>query len=237
MANGIYTALSGAVAQSTALDTIAHNVANAGTTGFRAQRVSFEEAIANASDEASSQVTAAAITPDGSAGPLRNTGAPLDLAISGDGYFAVEGPAGARYTRAGSFHLDAEGRLVDRAGAAVLDEGGAPIVVPPGATVLTVGPEGILSADGAEVARLQVAVIDASDLTAEGEHLVPRPGAKATGEGAGEVVSGALEGANFNVVRGMVELVRVSRSFEALTRMIETYKATDDRAARSIGGR
>src|SRR5262249_4705453 len=130
MGNGIYVALSGAVAQSKALDVVAHDVANSSTVGFHAQRVTFEEALSSPSSRSTPSGSAGRIAEDSSTGPLRTTGQPLDLAIKGDGYFAISTERGLRYTRAGSFTKNAEGAIVTPSGAPVLDAAGGPIIVP-----------------------------------------------------------------------------------------------------------
>jgi len=167
--NGIYTALSGALAQSTALDVTANNVANASTTGYQAERAKFSEALTKAKDAAYVKATAGGI--DTSPGTVSQTGNPLDVAISGDGYFGLNTAQGVRYTRAGA------ATYIAAAGAKPITTGPAPTLQP-----------------------------------------------------------GSLEGANFNVVHGMVDLVKQTRSYEALHKMIETYKDIDDRAARGIAG-
>ncbi|HLL23801.1 MAG TPA: flagellar hook-basal body complex protein, partial [Kofleriaceae bacterium] len=106
MSSGIYIATAGAVAQSNALDATANNIANASTTGFRADRVSFKEALGAARSVDTALVDTASTRLDNEAGAIESTGNPLDVALEGDGLFAVETPNGPRYTRAGNFHLD-----------------------------------------------------------------------------------------------------------------------------------
>jgi flagellar basal-body rod protein FlgF len=234
MGHGIYSALSGAVAQSKALDVVAHDVANAGTVGFRAERASFQEALQGAQDRRTPSVVVRAIAEDRSQGSLRNTGEPLDLAIKGDGYFAIGTASGVRYTRAGAFHLDSQGTIVTPEGAPLLDQNGASMSVPPGAEVRVAG-DGTVEAGGGEIGRIGLGLFRPEDLLREGNHFVLKGGAVASEGGAGEIVSGALEESNFSVVRGMIDLVRVSRNYETLTRMIQGYKEIDDRTARDMG--
>src|SRR5215510_5844300 len=101
MGSGIYIALSGAVAQSRALDIVANNVANASTTGFRAERQAFGKILGQAKSADQAFVQAAVTRRDTQTGAMRQTTNPLDLALDGDGFFAVNTPRGARYTRAG----------------------------------------------------------------------------------------------------------------------------------------
>jgi flagellar basal-body rod protein FlgF len=237
VSNGIYVAVSGAVAQSTALDVTANNVANAGTAGFRAERVSFQTFLGRAKGTDTAYVQVGASASDRTAGALRETGNPLDLALAGDGFFAVDTPRGARYTRAGEFRLDGEGRLVNGDGLAARARGGGALIVPPGATQLSVSSDGTVLADGAEIGAIELARFAPGVLTREGASLYAAPrGALAAAGDLPQVVSGAVEGANFNVVRGVVDLVRISRTYEALHRMIESYRQIDERTARELGG-
>jgi flagellar basal-body rod protein FlgF len=235
MASGIYTAMSGAVAQSQALDVTANNIANADTTGFRAERISFAEALSQKPDMIHTGIAGAA--PDASMGPMHDTGNPLDCALAGDGFFAVDTPHGVRYTRAGDFRLDDGGRLVTAEGFAVRAQGGGDLSVPPGTGELHIEGDGSLVADGQPVGQIQVAQFAPGSLSREGKNLfVASRGPQGGGEPP-EVLSGTLEGGNFEVVRGVIDLVKISRTYEALHRMVETYKQIDERTAREIGGK
>lgn len=234
MGNGIYVAMAGAVAQSTALDVAANNIANAGTTGYRAERMKFAQVLAKAKDQAF--VRAAAGGTDTSAGQVQQTGNPLDVAIRGDGMFAVQSPRGVMYTRAGAFRVDNDHTLVNADGFAVRGTDGKPIVVPPDAKSLAIGGDGSVDADGQSIGQLEVSRFAPTQLARAGGALFTATGKPIAGGPAPDLQPGALEGANFNVVRGMTDLIRISRSYETLHRMIESYRDMDDRAARAIGG-
>jgi flagellar basal body rod protein FlgG len=221
MEKGLYVALSGAVAQQRAMDEVAHNVANASTPGFRAGRVSFAEHLQRETDNSAPQTRVATITPDSSQGPIKNTNRALDVAISGDGFFTVQTGQGVRYTRAGNFHLDEGGRLLTSEGFSVLDKQGAEVTMPNEADIPHVLPE------------LGIAKIAPENLLSEGQYL--RAAGTVEQVEHPDLISGALEGSNLNVVRGMTDLIRVSRTYEALTRMIEGYKEIDQRTAREVG--
>lgn len=155
MASGIYTAMTGAVAQSQALDVTANNIANGDTTGFRAQRVSFAEALAQKPSMIHTGIAGGA--PDSTRGTFRDTGNPLDCAIEGEGWFGVQTPQGVKYTRAGDFKLDDEGRLVTSQGDRVRAQGGGELSVPPGAAEIHIEGDGSLVADGASVGQIEIA--------------------------------------------------------------------------------
>jgi flagellar basal body rod protein FlgG len=237
MGNGIYVALSGAVAQGDALDVTAHNVANAQTIGYHAERVRFSQALGRAQGNEMMFVTAKGGKTDTSEGAMKVTESPLDLALAGDAYFAIDTPRGVRYTRAGAFKLDAEGTIVNADGFAARAQGGGAITIPPGTQAIAVGESGIVTADGVEVGALELSRFVPNALTREGAQLLIARGPSAPiAEGEVRVVSGALEQANFNVVRGVMDLVRISRNYEALHRMIESYREIDSRTARDVGG-
>jgi flagellar basal-body rod protein FlgF len=235
MGNGIYVALSGAVAQSTALDVAANNVANANTNGYRAERLRFSQALARARDTAF--VRAAGGASDNAPGVVTPTGNPLDAAIGGDGYFTVDTARGVRFTRDGAFRIDAQRRLVTADGNPVRGANGKPLVIPPDASDVQLGADGVLRAGDQELGKLQLVRFAPGALQREGASLYVAPAnAKPLAGAAPELQAGALEGANVSVVRGVVDLVRISRAYEALHKMIESYKDIDDRAARGIGG-
>lgn len=245
MSDGIYSALSGAIAEQRSLDVVANNVANANTTGFRGDRVAFQEALARGSGgpapDSMRFVGVARVRADTSAGPLRQTGNPLDLALQGDGFFALATPRGERYTRAGGFVASASGRLVTAAGLEVVGApgGDARIQLPPGARQIQVAPNGTVSADGVEVGRVRVVRFDSPDaLQKEGQTLwTASGGARPAVDEATQVVQGHLEGANVNAVSGMNELITVSRSFESFQRVIQAFRDLDARTAREVGSR
>lgn len=237
MGSGIYIALSGATAQLDALDVSANNIANASTPGFHAERVHFAEALTRAAtpDYAMTRTDGTAV--DMRPGRINDTGGKLDLAIADDGLFVVQAPAGERYTRAGNCRLDTARRLVTADGHPLLGTNGRPIVAPEAAGDLRLNEHGHLLADGEIVGQLAVARIPAKSLKREGDTLFSSstPVQKGQKGPPGKLVAGALEQGNFDPIRGVVDLIRVSRTYEALHRMIETYKETDSRAARSLG--
>lgn len=251
MSDGIYAALSGAVAQERALEVVANNVANVGTAGFRADRLTFAESLSRASAGADGSPVPASLhyvvvdreRMDPTAGPLRETGNALDLALGGDdAYFAVRTERGERYTRDGSFSVAPDGVVRTRGGDAVLADappGAVPEVlrVPPGTTTISVGPDGTLSAGDAALGRVRIVRFSADSLRHEGASLlVASAGAVAAPAPDAVVTSGWLEGANVSPIHGMNELVAVTRSFEAFQRVIQGFRDLDSRTARELAG-
>src|SRR6056297_1495694 len=128
------------------MQTVANNIANAVTTGYRQEGLVFSEHVTRVKDGPSvSMATANVRATSFAQGTLTQTGGALDLAIEGDGFFLIETPAGERLTRAGNFTLSAVGDLVTPDGFRVLDAGGAPVFVPPDVTDPGISPDGTLS--------------------------------------------------------------------------------------------
>jgi flagellar basal-body rod protein FlgF len=233
MSSGIYVATAGAVAQSQALDATANNIANASTAGFHGDRVTFKEQLGVARSADVAMVSPGTTRVDAQAGALTQTDNPLDLALDGDGYFTVQTANGPRYTRAGNFQIDEQRNLVTADGYQVLGEGG-PISLPPGASTVAVDTDGTVSADGAAVGKLELARFAPNQMKREGGSLFSATGGKLTGD-APKVRSGMLEASNVNIVRGVVDLVKVSRTYESLMRVIQGYHDVESRAARDLG--
>jgi flagellar basal-body rod protein FlgF len=234
VSSGIYVATAGAVAQSNALDATANNIANAATAGFHADRVTFREALAAARSPDVATVGAGTTRIDTQAGALQPTENPLDLALDGDGYFAVTTPNGPRYTRAGNFQLDDARNLVTADGFAVRGEGGAPINLPADAQSIAVSIDGTVSADGNALGKLELMRFAPAQVKREGGSLVSATGRPLAGDPP-RVRSGMLESSNVNVIRGVVDLVKVSRTYESLMRVIQGYHDIESRAARELG--
>lgn len=225
MSRELYAAVSGGSAAWKRLDTVAHNLANAGTDGFRGSRVAFEMFDAEAG-----LVRATEPVADLRDGAVHATGNPLDLALQGRGWLAVEGPDGPLLTRDGRLSVDGEGRLTHASGRAVLGEDG-PLDVPPGET-LRFGDDGSIYGDQSGlIGRLRL--VDATASPAGGSLWRP------TGDlmpASARVVAGSLEGSNVDPLGAMVELVQAGRAFEAFQQAIRGSDELDARL-NETGGR
>lgn len=256
MGDGIYTALTGAIAQEHSLDVLANNVANATTTGFRGDRVVFGQMLAGAQkqENVDPRQPAPPVTDkfvrveehalDSRPGPLESTGNPLDLAINGEGFFLIRTPHGDRLTRAGRCMLtdigDLNTMLTTVDGSPVLDENESPIVFPRGTKDISVNPDGLVRADGVELGHVAIRrVLNPSrDLVREGTTTYAvAEGVKLVRPLDVEVRQAHLESSNINAMAGLNELITVSRSFDALQRVIQTFQQMDQRTARDIGSR
>jgi flagellar basal-body rod protein FlgF len=238
MDSGYYAAMTGLVARSQALDTAASNLANAQTHGYRAEREYFR-AVLMGSDAADSQL-GQTVNHYGllggdrlsmAQGPIEHTGNPLDLALEGQGFFAVQTKNGVRYTRDGSFHRAQSGQLVTAAGEPVLAQNLQPIALPPGE--VTVGANGVLSSSGGTVGAVGLFTFaTAVQLTPEGanRYIAPQE-AKPSAATDIAVHQGALEGANQDVVQGTMDLVMMQRQFEMMQRALTIFHTEFNKTA------
>lgn len=230
MDSGYYAALTGLVARTQAMDTVAANLANAQTPGYRAEREYFRSALLGegAADSQLGQVVNNFGLLGGTAlnlqqGSLIATGNPLDLAMDGRGFFSVQTANGIRYTRDGSFHRTQDGRLVTKAGDAVLDISGKPITIPPGD--ISIGDTGVISAAGGKVATLGIYDFSsAAQLKPEGANLYVASAPKAPQlMKAPSLHQGTLEGANEDIVQGSLDLLMMQRQAEMMHKALSLF--------------
>lgn len=239
MDNAGYVALTRQEGLLRALQIGANNVANMGTAGFRREGTVFAEMLVALRDPPGTlAMTAARVrTTDMRQGPLETTGGPLDLALDGPGFFRVETAAGERLTRAGAFARSAEGLLVTLAGDPVLDENGAPILLPPEAGRITVGPDGALEADGAALGRIGVVeAANPAELTREAGLLFVPAGELRPAEGT-RIVQGALEGSNVSPVAELARMVEIQRSYEFAQGLVDREDERIRNVIRTLGQR
>lgn len=233
----VYLAMSGAKALMQRQDAISNNLANANTTGFRADMMAHRAVPIRSAEAATTRVYALEATAgfDPSAGAINQTGRSLDVAVRGEGWIAVQGLDGNEaYTRAGSLEVTAEGTLVTQNGLTVLSEGG-PIQVPANAQ-LAIGDDGTISANVAgqppvQVGRIKLVNPPAAELRKGTDGLIRTAnGEPANAEPNVRLVSGALETSNVNVVDAMVGMIALSRQFEMQMKMMQTADQNAQRA-------
>jgi flagellar basal-body rod protein FlgF len=222
------------------MDVAANNLANINTNGFKADAVVFEEADntgAHATDNPSDirYVRDIGLLRDMAQGPIAATGNPFDVAIQGDGFFAIEGPNGPLYTRDGAFTLTGEGRLVTTDGRAVLSSGGAPIVFDPQGESPSIGRDGAIRVAGVEAGRIGVASFATpSALSKVGDNLWSAQG-QTPGEFEGVVVQGALEGSNVRPVTELTRLIEISRAYQSAAKIVSGADELRQRAIERLG--
>ena len=227
MENSGYLALARQVALDHALDISANNLANLRTSGYKAEKLLFEQYVQRATspvtppNEMSSVVQVGTFT-DYRPGDFEQTGNQLDFAIQGDGFFAVQDPAGTRYTRSGNFRVDDTGQIVTQDGLPVLDAGGSAIQLPAEARQVTVSGDGKVSADGNVVGEIGVMQFtDSQSLVREGNGLYSST-AQATQATDAKVVQGMIEGANVQPVLEITHMMDILRNFQAAQQMVDS---------------
>lgn len=261
---GIYTAVSGAIAQSSKLDTIANNLANSNATGFKKDRQVFSEYLSSYEKEQElmkvprvpasvesfydmqggdkAYVNPAGTYTDHSQGQMKVTQSPLDFAIEGKGFFEVLTPSGVRWTRNGSFSVDGTGRLVTKAGHPVLVQGNqAPEqrVIQIGNEKLTVSKQGDIYIGGNPVGKLAVVnFLDPTQIKKEGAGLFQRHSQEVIPvdvTNEARVHQGFLEGSNVNVVEEMTNMIMAHRVFEATQQAVKAFDHMDDKLINGVG--
>ena len=221
MESGILVALSGQVALQRRLDTLANNMANSATPGYRAENVTFQSVLTNG-DVAYSK--SGASTYSSSQAALTRTDNPLDIAIQGEGYFSISTPAGAAYTRDGRLTLSPAGVLVTTEGFPLLDAGGNAIQVNPASGAIQVASDGSISQSGSAVGTIGMFRLppDGQLSRGPGTSFVSRQGALPIADiRKTSVVQGHIEGSNVDPIQEVAKLMTVSRTFEAVSSSID----------------
>jgi flagellar basal-body rod protein FlgF len=240
MPDGLYVALSSQIALEKRLNTIADNVANASTVGFRATGVKFEDVVSSLDDQALSFVSSGDTYISDTNGPLRETGNPFDFAIKGNAWFGIETPGGTVMTRDGRFTLTENGELVTIEGYPVLDAGGAPMQLDPRNGPPRAGADGSLRQGDNLVGALGLFNFDPgpnfvrfgnSGIVPAGE---PEPVVDRLDAG---VAQGFLEESNVNPVLEITRLIMVQRAFENGAAMIRDTESSYDEAIKTLGSK
>lgn len=219
----IYDAIRGCLIQQATFDMIANNLANAGTTGFKKDFLFLDEA---------QEVNAKSIMAQGN---IRHTGNPLNLALAGEGFFKVDTPNGIRYTRNGSFYLNAQGVLITSNGDPVLGTGG-PVSIE--GTDITIDTTGRIEVDGTEVDTLAIVSFEQPEnLQKEGDSYYVYVGDENEGPQPQEtsVQQGYLEESNVMVTEEMIRMVEALRNFESYVKVLQTFDEVNAEVINEVG--
>ncbi len=235
----IYLSMSGAKATMQRQDTLANNLANVSTPGFRAELQAFR-AVPVQGSGASTRVYALETTTgyDASAGAITATGRDLDVAVKGNSWLTVQALDGTEaYTRGGSLEVSNDGTLTTRGGLPVMGDGG-PLQVPPNAAV-NIGADGTVSAKGTDgkntaIGKLKLVTPEAP-LQRGTDGLFRGADGDLTADDTARVQDGALEGSNVSAVESMVAMIAAARQFEAQMKMIQTAEADEKAASQLLG--
>ncbi len=236
----IYLSMAGAKATLQRQDSLANNLANVSTTGFRAELQAFR-AVPVRGDGASTRVYALESTVgyNNAAGPVQTTGRSLDVALSGNAWLAVQSLDGTEaYTRAGALQTNAEGQLVTLSGLPVVGDGG-PIQLPANAAV-DISADGLITtklANGRpqQAGRLKLVTPEAAMSRGTDGLFRASDGNDLTQDATARLQSGALEGSNVSPVETMVAMISASRQFEQQMRMLQGAEQREQAASKLLG--
>lgn len=237
MDSGYYAACAGLMSRTQALDTIANNLANSSTAGFRATHNVFRAMLTESSDRQLSVLNQDAndygvlgVTQlDTSQGSLTSTGNEMDLAIQGSGYFQVQTSNGVQYTRGGTFQVSPQGQLVTASGDPVLGSGG-PITVP--GAPFTVSNDGTITVKGAIVGRLQLVEFGPDvPMQSVGQGYYTAQGSPSSGPVSSQVRQGMLESSNVNPITSVIEMITAQREVEGMRRALSMFNGEIDKTA------
>ncbi len=230
MDSGYYAAFTGLLAREQAMDAAANNLSNTNTNGFRAEREFFRDAITGP-HAARSQLNTAVNDfgvlggnhIDLSQGQMTSTGNPLDLAIEGQGFFAVEDKQKAiQYTRDGSFQRSTKGVLTTNQGEPVMNAQGKPITIPPGP--VTIAADGTVSVSGGVAGRIGIFNFPAgTPLVPEGTNRFQAPPKTAKITTTAALHQGMVENSNQDVVQGTLQLIMVQRQAEMMMKAVSVF--------------
>ncbi|CAN0655554.1 flagellar basal-body rod protein FlgF [Nitratireductor aquimarinus] len=238
MQTGLYVALSSQVALEKRLGTLADNVANAGTVGFRGTSVNFRDLVSGDGPDSVSFAAPGSPNIDTHQGGLRETKNPFDFAVQGEAWFGLETPAGTVVTRDGRFTMRETGELVSLDGHPVLDAGGAPLLLDPLAGPPEASADGTLRQNGQLVGAIGLYEFAPSQNYArfgnsgfvadDAQPVVDQPGVG--------VAQGFVEEANVNPVQQMMNLIEVQRTFEHVSALMSDSDTALKDAIKLLGG-
>lgn len=242
MQSGLYVSLSSQIALERRLTTIADNMANSNTVGFRSTDVKFDQVMSNTQNDIGAKVSFVSQGNDYLSerqGEMIQTGSDMDFAIRGDAWFAINTPVGKVLTRDGRFTLDDTGQLMSSRGYPVLDAGGAPIQVPRDGGPIRASRDGNLFQNGKLVASLGLYSADLAQGFVRFENSgviatqAPTPVVDQPNVG---VMQGYVEQSNVNGIGEMTQLIQVNRAFEQISALMRDSESSLEEAIKTLGG-
>ncbi|HLH10584.1 MAG TPA: flagellar basal-body rod protein FlgF [Methylovirgula sp.] len=239
MQSGLYVSLSAQMSLERRLESVAINVANMNTVGYRASGVSFHAYVENEGGQSVAYANSGRDYITRSQGPLIQTGNPLDVAVQGEGWLAVQTPGGTVYTRDGRMRMRPTGELESVDGHPILDAGNAPIVLDPTAGAPTISSDGMISQNNQQVGAIGLFAIDPSAKFTRYENsgVIPdKPATPILDFSNNGFVQGHVEGSNVNPILEMAKLMTISRTFESITGANASTEGSLKDAVKILGG-
>jgi flagellar basal-body rod protein FlgF len=239
MPGSSHVAISAQITLERRLTTLALNVANMNTVGYRASGVSFHDIVSRTGADPVAFASTGKDYIARTSGPLTPTANPLDVAVQGEGWLAMQTPAGTVYTRDGRMRMLPGGALETVRGYPVLDAGNTPIILNPDAGPPTIAADGMITQGGQQVGAIGLFRIDpdAKFTRYENSGVIPdKPATPVLDFTANGVVQGSVEGSNVNPILELAKLLTISRSFEGVTGSATTHESSMKDAIRILGG-
>lgn len=238
MQTSMPVALSAQLAMEKRLNTIADNIANVRTAGFRAEEVKFETFLSKAAQAPVAFASSGETYLSTRTGEMTQTGNTLDTAISGEAWFGIAGANGTVYTRDGRMQMNDQGDLQTLTGRAVLDVGGAPIQLDPNGGPVHIARDGMILQNGQQIGALGLfTMAEGTRLSrAENSGVLPdKPATPLLDFGGVSVLQGYVEGSNVNPVLEITRLIEVQRNFEQAASMVDKTSQSLDSAIAALG--
>lgn len=247
MTRGVYTAAAGMLANQAAQDTIAQNLANANTTGYKEDVPRFESFLSepvsrlSAADRLSIGTIGSGAglkdeTTNFREGGLQQSGNPLDVALTGDAALVLQSPLGPRLSRDGSLTLDAQGTLIQAStGQPVLSDGNQPLSIPAKTKSIVISPQGDLTADGAKIGRIQMASLSPAVRPVKMGDNQYSVASLQPASATATIRQGYLEASNVSIVKEMVSMISIMRAYETNQKMLQAEDDTTGKATNEVG--
>lgn len=247
MTRGVYTAAAGMLANQAAQDTIAQNLANANTTGYKEDVPRFESFLSepvsrlSGADKLSIGTIGSGAglkdeTTNFSEGEMQQSGNPLDVALTGDAALVIQSPQGPRLSRDGSLTLDAQGTLIQSStGEPVLGDGNRSLAIPAKTKTVVISPQGDLTADGVKIGRIQMASLSPAVSPVKMGDNQYSVSSFQPASATATIRQGYLEASNVSIVKEMVSMISIMRAYETNQKMLQAEDDTTGKATNEVG--
>ncbi|MBI1867225.1 MAG: flagellar basal-body rod protein FlgF [Methylocystis sp.] len=239
MQSAFYVSLSTQMSVDKRMETIANNIANAGTVGYRAGGVSFAAALSKAGSTSVAYASSGRDFISRAAGDTTRTDNPYDVAVVGNAWLGIQTASGPAYTRDGRMQMLETGELQTVSGSPILDAGNSPLVLDPNAGPPMISRDGMINQGGRQVGAVGLFAIDDGASLTRGENSSVIPSIPATPVldfQKNGVVQGSVEGSNVNPVHEMTKLILASRSFDSVSSLYDMLDSSQRSAIRTLGG-
>ncbi|HUZ91685.1 MAG TPA: flagellar basal-body rod protein FlgF [Methylocella sp.] len=239
MQSGLYVTLSAQAALDRRLTTIATNIANQSTPGYRAEEVDFKTIVSRAGDTSVAYVSQGDTYISRQPGVPAKTDNPLDVAVHGDCWLALQTPAGTAYTRDGRMRMQLGGALQSVDGYPVLDAGNSPITLDPNGGPVTIAQDGMITQGGRQIGAIGLFALDNSAKLKRFDNssvMSSKPATPVLDFTQNGIAQGYVEGANVNPLMEMEKLITLSRTFDDVTSAIVGSETSLKDAIKILGG-